>query len=1024
MAKGAPKFLFDPQDRDLLGIVNGVLRRPQARRQFKGLFQPYLHPNGIKEMAASKDLRVAYAVIHLLDSLAAGRAEDRLGALRAVRDEVLHCSQSHFRINTGRVLVQIMKELVRTPPGRGQLELAHDFRMASSGNPLVVRRLLRRHHLLEMPEEWNQVSFDDHVHDANTKGRKFPTHLIMDAWIKGIRSLTVIHYNHVSPEAVSELMEAADVMGIKVRIGVEFACRWGERMVNLIWSPRGFVGAHDFAAFLDQAQVRQFMARGREVSEYQEQRVLEALDTFNQKGRLKIKEDLGVEMPPLDPEVFRLFVGMGQASKLHLTQFVHQRLLEVMQSRVGRMREEWASATPQARLALEARVAEMDRLVPETLAEKYIIEPDGEPLVVLRPHDPQLPELARGNPCELLAMLAELRSGSRVTLNLTGLAVEDVLELVNQCQGGITHLEIFNLKDFSKGNSPDLSRICQMQEALNSGNPIVLGQFIRRVMAEAADTEEGEDCRERLTPVLENIGELSQYYARSPLGSRLGSDSTGRSSFSPAMGLAVVDTLPPREQRRLRRHQDPARPRLPIRTVVDLKVTYSDPERRGPCQRGMHRVLERIPGLRMVGCVKSRDWVRVRDKCLGKGEGNLVPLGGGLRGESNGLCLGPPPPPPKPGAWSWHYLNTGAKNGLKVFTGFIPAAITFGLHPDWWVLAWLGAPIWFGITGLRNVLQSVLGGGGLRRSPLMGWRNYVSWGRLADSLFFTGFSVPLLDYLVKSLLLDQGLGINTHTSPIWLYTIMSLVNGLYLASHNLFRGLPRAAVVGNLFRSVLAIPLAMAYNWALGGMLDAHGLAQTEQMLQRWAAVISKAASDTVAGFIEGLADRKHNLRMRAWDYQGKLAQVFRTYAKLEVIFPRGDGRLLLSRPKDLLHHNDPAVRQLGELMIINALDLMYFWMYQPRAHYAFQALLAGMSPEERDIVRASQQVLTRQKEVSQMFLEDLVGKRFSKALSFYLDRWYQYMFRCDQLVARQEGKTRQALPQPAPLWTNPDRGD
>jgi len=30
-------------------------------------------------------------------------------------------------------------------------------------------------------EEWNQISFDDHVHDANTKGRKSSTHLIMDA---------------------------------------------------------------------------------------------------------------------------------------------------------------------------------------------------------------------------------------------------------------------------------------------------------------------------------------------------------------------------------------------------------------------------------------------------------------------------------------------------------------------------------------------------------------------------------------------------------------------------------------------------------------------------------------------------------------------------------------------------------------------------------------------------------------------------------------------------------------------------
>ena len=68
-----------------------------------------------------------------------------------------------------------------------------------------MRHFLNTYHLLEMPEEWNQLTLDHHVHDANTKGRKNPTHLIMDAWIKGIRYLTVIYYNYVEPAAAREL---------------------------------------------------------------------------------------------------------------------------------------------------------------------------------------------------------------------------------------------------------------------------------------------------------------------------------------------------------------------------------------------------------------------------------------------------------------------------------------------------------------------------------------------------------------------------------------------------------------------------------------------------------------------------------------------------------------------------------------------------------------------------------------------------------------------------------------------------
>ena len=101
------------------------------------------------------------------------------------------------------------------------------------------------------------------------------------------------------------------------------------------------------------------------------------------------------------------------------------------------------------------------------------------------------------------------------------------------------------------------------------------------------------------------------------------------------------------------------------------------------------------------------------------------------------------------------------------------------------------------------------GGGGLRRSPLLPWNSLVSWSRIADSLLYTGFSVPLLDYLVKTLLLDRGFGITTATNPVLLYSVMGLANGIYISTHNIFRGLPRSAAVGNFFRSILAIPLAI-----------------------------------------------------------------------------------------------------------------------------------------------------------------------------------------------------------------------
>jgi len=54
-------------------------------------------------MAASRELRIAYAVVHLLNSLEVGEEKDRLAALRSLRDEVLYSTKSYLRKNTARV---------------------------------------------------------------------------------------------------------------------------------------------------------------------------------------------------------------------------------------------------------------------------------------------------------------------------------------------------------------------------------------------------------------------------------------------------------------------------------------------------------------------------------------------------------------------------------------------------------------------------------------------------------------------------------------------------------------------------------------------------------------------------------------------------------------------------------------------------------------------------------------------------------------------------------------------------------
>jgi hypothetical protein len=1014
MAQAVSRLLFDQEDHELLSIVNEVLDREHSRQYLKNLFFPYLHPNGIKEMAATKELRIAYAVIHLLDTLEIGGPEERLRALRSVRDEVLHCARSALRMNTGRVLLQIMKELVRAHGDyQRQLELAHDFRRSASGKPRIIRAQLKRYHLLEMPEEWNQLTLDDHVHDANTKGRKSPTHLIMDAWIKGIRSLNVIHYNHVRPQAAAELLEAAEIMGMHVRIGMEFAAPFRGKYVRFIWEPRGFAGPKDFLRFLDQPDVVALMARGREVSNYQQQMVLDLLDSFNRDHLKSVNEKFKLNMEPLNRGEFFSFVGPGQASRLHLAAFTHKKIVEALRLRLDDFRAEIKSVPPDESKKMTDLLREMDELDSHTVLERFLSRGSGDEFSHDGDAKKELPRLLTLSPCELVRHLTGLHAGSRIVLNLSGLDAQDVLELLYECEGKVSHLELFNLKDYVRGKSESVAEINDLQIAVNQGNIIRLKRMIRGFLITSGKSVEPEDERTgKIQEILLNIGRLKDFYKDTPLKSRIGTDSTGRSFIMAGMGLAVYETLPVRAQRQAAR-QAVERPLfLPVRLRSYLQTTRYFAESVSRKINTLYSLIRKTPGFGFLGYKALRSWEVDPASTTLTDPGNIITLGGTRTVHTNGLSL-TPEPPPKATPISWPYLNSGLKNALKVFIGFIPAFFTFWLTKDWWLLAYFGAVIWFGITGVRNIIQSVLGGGGIRRSSLLRWKDYISWDRLADSLLYTGFSVPLLDFVVKTVLLDHGMNITTETNPTLLYTLMALANGIYISGHNTLRGLPRGAIFGNFFRSLLSIPLAVVFNALAGGILTHYGVVGVNTILQKWAAIISKAASDCVAGIIEGLADRYNNLHMRFWDYAGKLSQVFDVFARIELLFPETDVSEMLRSPKAFIRAVELKESELEKIVIINALDLLYFWMYQPRARTTLNHLIRNMSAEELLVLERSQNLLSRNREVSQMFVDGLVGKRFSKALSFYLDRWEEYLKAFRDAVA-DNGRTMSVLLSPA----------
>lgn len=994
MQKAIDSIFFDRRDYKLIEIVNSVYNEPKTLGYTGKLLYPFFHPLGIKELAESRGLRTAYSIVNLMESIESGNITSRLQALSGLNDDLVDTVGGPMPKNTSRVLLQIMKDLVRAKGNSiQQLRLAHDFRMAAFGKPKIIRRLLDQYHLLEMPEEWNQITFDDHVHDANTSGRKSPTHLIMDAWIKGIRRLRVIYYHYIEPRCAIELIEAARILEIDLRIGIEFWSLHRDRYISFIWVSRGLLNLESFLWFLASDPVVKFMQEGRALVNFQNDYLHLLLDKFNQSWRIELCRDLDITMMPVEAEEFQTFVVPGQPSFQYLGEFIYSKIVQTIQTQISALKENDNAQENKEEIVRLTKI--LNHVTVKDLLSKYLGADHFFSGLrdYVKEKTQTAPQRLCVSFCSLLDQIDNLLDDFRITLNLDRLRPDDVLELLYKSSGRISRIEMINMKKYNPADNETMSLVNELQKAVNQGSILKLKRVISKIIADVKQhvTDQKENRLKALSEILYDIDEFKHMFDARPIRLRIGSDSTGKRGQAYGMGFAVLDTLPFRVSRKVK-NKTYGRIILPVNVTTSLCITISRPE----SQSGL---LGWIPGIRTLLSTRKREWIAGPFSLDNVSNGNIVTLGKTSVGmHQPGITIDSCEK--NETKRSWKYLDTKLKNFLKIILGFIPAQLCFMLTKDWWLLAYFGAVIWFGITGIRNVIQSVLGGGGIKRASLLKWNDYVSWDRLADSLLFTGFSVPLLDYLVKTFLLDNTLGITMNNGPVMLYTVMGLANGIYLSTHNFFRGLPKGAVTGNFFRSILSIPVAVVLSAGIGAVLGFFNVPNVNGVLQKWAAIISKGASDIVAGFIEAAADRSVYTRLRKHNIRKKISELFDIYSKLIMLFPETEELTILENSNMLLDNKNSEVRDLATLIIINALDLFYFWMYLPRAQSSLIHVVSEMTPEEKTIFFQAQNMLRHEHHISRLFVDGILGRNFSRPLSFYLTLYPSYLNNIEKVKA------------------------
>ena len=742
------------------------------------------HPGGFARAFHKRRLGMAEAYRRITGPPDPGRARKRLHALKRLMELSLHAKTASMPLNTARVQIEMMKTAVRTRHDpRRQMELIADFSRASHGREVEIRRFLAELGRIETPETGRplrelDLGWDDHVHDHLSEGRKTPSQVVLDAFLKGMSRLTLAYYDLPGRDTVFEGAEAGRILGVDVGVGIEFSVGPARRRHHFMFLPPASERAAASDFFDRHCRDLAEFADGLEENRIRRRRVIAGiLEEFNRIGRASLNEGFPgphpLALPPLAPEDLERMAPHGQFSRNHLGELLCVALRETLWLRTVSLRSQYeVSAQLHRRGRMTAweleQVAavygrartDFTRLNPGDLRDAFL---SGKAAF---DYDSAFPD-----PAAILPQLGAV-GGTVVFHRPLAFGLAAAAETLIRHHRDIHRVELVNLRD-SLGRDPaETIQLARFVSRLNAGDADGLRDFLAR--REIGGIDPGDLAR------------AAAHYAETPLRPVLGSASTGWEPEAPGMGFVAASRIPPRSLRRFTRTHY----RLP-RPVSELVATG-----------GLRDDASTILG--PIHCLGRRS--RFRPNEVGD-EDPARPIG--FRR-------------------AWRYLNPTLKNLIRAGIGWLPAR------------AWLGpgyAFVWFAITFIRNVLVDLTAFSGLR---IRAWSlRDIDFDNVSQSLFWTGFSVPTLGAVKLGFERFRPLLLPEHPAVfVWAeFLAICVANGLYIAAHNTLRGFDRRVVRANFFRSVLAWPFSALFS-PLGVRIRVPDIVQAKFWSDAMAALI------------------------------------------------------------------------------------------------------------------------------------------------------------------------------------------
>lgn len=775
---------FNDQIRDLAEMLNRKVEQSEEATP-----DIVSHPGGFNRAFRKRRMGIAESYIRIAQKLVRSEVHNRLHALKTLVMLSLHAKTISMPLNTARVQTEIMKEAVKNIRNRRrQMEMIADFSLASYGHEATIRRFLKELKRLEVPETGQplknlDMGWDAHVHDNLSEGRKTPSQLVLDAFIKGISRLTLAYYDIPHRDIVFEAMEAGRILGVEVSIGIEFSVGRRTRRKHFLFLPP----AVTFEAFLEffnsNCAVLAHFYDGLDENRNHRRRVItEILEHFNRTHLININQGFGEDsifaLQPLQLADLEKIVPYDQFSRNHLSELLYEQLKAVLKRRVLLLKAQFEISRQLFRedtltgweleqiSATYRRIRELyTTLSPAHIKSEYF---SGKNIFDY--------DSAFASEADIMPDLKQ--SGALITYNHPlEHGFESAVETVLAAHPYIDQIELMNMRD-SMGRDPsEIMRLTRFVSLINTGTLSEAKQFLEDLNRRPIDKSRLESAFEK--------------YHRNLLVPIAASAATGWKPQVPGMGFIRESRIP----KKSRKYFCQTHYRLP-RPVSDLingggRRSSPDPEN------------DRAPG--------TVDEIY----CLGK-SGHFRPnlVGDEAPIENIGLRR------------AWRYLNPALKNMIRVVIGLLPAYLWIG---------WEYTLIWFGITFFRNVFVDLVAFSG-PRPKAWSFRD-VNLDNTTQSLFWTGFSVPVLG-MVK-----LGFDYSWHFAFtgllfVWLkFLVICIANGLYISAHNKIRRFDNRVIRANFFRSILAWPFSAAFS-PVGNLMQVPSIVQAKFWSDVVAAVI------------------------------------------------------------------------------------------------------------------------------------------------------------------------------------------